>query len=783
MSPRPRTAGRLGVVATTLAAGLMAMVATAPPAAVAQAPAASAAASPVTLTLEGGLRYQGDVVNGRPHGRGVLEWPEDGPWRNEKRYEGEFFEGNRHGRGVMTYRNGNRYEGDFAGGRFWGKGTYIFLGGSRYEGDFVKSAMSGRGVYSFYFNLEPTGERLEGEFIDGRLNGRGRHVFRHDGAQEGGYIDGQRAGPWTRSLSKDGQLYDKGDYVNGKFEGPGEVKNDKGPVTRGAWRQGVFTPVSLWPRGLPLPDRLPEALQAEAEVQRRSALAQQHHRDAQAMHLAAADVRLQMAMAALKQPAPVLASAPPRPAAAPAVAAAVTPPAVVPTPAAPAPAAPPAVAAATPAPAPAPAVAAAPAGLPAHLQGLIGQLDRLDQLELQAELDKARRCTDSQDFDCADASLRKARRYANSSGDKALVQRQQQVVVAAREVIAERRRRLAQEERELAEREERLERQAREAESSSTPAVNPWVAGIAAGLSASLSNYEKINRIHVEAMNKAQSALAERDRRAQEQRQAQSDAQAERARERIAEQRAEIARQRQALQARPVAAAPAPAPAPARVLVPVEPPRIVMNAPTPCVLGSASARDMEKGQLGSGCLNNTVASPLTATNGPNRQAASNTPTGSLPTATGGTQSGGASTGSAADPPAKKPKPLFRKVPSTPPAGQVTEGLTKPSGDYRCADVDAYARQHAKEAERLHDRYIAAPSRSEQKCQARCDALAWRETVLDTFRYRGSWSCSVNSVGLWSSVDSGGGYRSYRSGQNDDDCTCVTPQDVPISFSP
>ncbi|MEY3251277.1 MAG: hypothetical protein RL227_250, partial [Pseudomonadota bacterium] len=406
-------------------------------------------------------------------------------------------------------------------------------------------------------------------------------------------------------------------------------------------------------------------------------------------------------------------------------------------------------------------------------------LDRLDQLELQAELDKARRCTDSQDFDCADASLRKARRYANSSGDKALVQRQQQVVVAAREEIAERRRRLAQEERELAEREERLERQARESENASTPAVNPWVAGIAAGLSSSLANYEKVNRIHTDAMNKVQSALAERDRRAQEQRQAQGDAQAQRARERLAEQRAEIARQRQALEARPVAQAPAPA----RVLVPVEPPRIVMNAPTPCVLGSASARDLEKGQLGSGCFNNTAASPLSTTTGANRLAANSTPTGSLPTATGGTQSGDASTASAADPPAKKPKPLFRKVPGTPPAGQVTEGLTRPSGEYRCADVDAYARQHAKEAERVFASYIAAPYRSEQKCQARCDALAWRETVLDTFRYRGSWSCSYNSVGLWSSVNTGGGYRTYRSGQNDDDCTCVTPQDVPISFSP
>lgn len=216
-----------------------------------------------------------------------------------------------------------------------------------------------------------------------------------------------------------------------------------------------------------------------------------------------------------------------------------------------------------------------PGGVTVQLQGLIDQLDRMDRLDLQTELDRSRRCTEAQDLDCAEASLRKARRYANGSGDKALVQRQLQVVAAAREEVAERRRRLEQEERDLAEREQRLQRQARqerETERASTPAVNPWIAGMAAGLSASLSDYEKVNRIHNDTMNKVQSALAERDRRAQEQRQAQNDAQAERARERIAEQRAEIARQRQALEARPVvAAAPPPTLAPVPAAAPAAP--------------------------------------------------------------------------------------------------------------------------------------------------------------------------------------------------------------------
>jgi uncharacterized membrane protein YgcG len=134
-------------------------------------------------------------------------------------------------------------------------------------------------------------------------------------------------------------------------------------------------------------------------------------------------------------------------------------------------------------------------------------------------------------------------------------------------------------------------------------------------------------------------------------------------------------------------------------------------------------------------------------------------------------------------PKKPPKELFRKTPATPPPGDASEGLTTPKGNYKCAPVNAYAKQHEKAAGQLASARYDAPYRSGPRCQARCDLLAWREEILNTYKYRGSWSCSVPSVGLWSSIDSAGDYRGYHDGKNDDSCTCVTSNDTPITFTP
>ena len=138
------------------------------------------------------------------------------------------------------------------------------------------------------------------------------------------------------------------------------------------------------------------------------------------------------------------------------------------------------------------------------------------------------------------------------------------------------------------------------------------------------------------------------------------------------------------------------------------------------------------------------------------------------------------TGKAPTKPAKK---TFRKVPNSPPPGSASEGLAKANGDYKCTAINAYAKQHSKAVDLLFRERMDAPYRTDAKCQTRCDLLAWREEILRTYRYHGSWECSPSAVGLWSGTDAGGSYSSYRDGNNDDSCTCVTTSDTPITFSP
>ena len=72
--------------------------------------------------------YKGGRLEGKIHGRRVLEWS-DG-----FRYEGELREGRQHGRGTMTQANGARYAGAWRNGRPHGQGIYTQANGTSFEG-------------------------------------------------------------------------------------------------------------------------------------------------------------------------------------------------------------------------------------------------------------------------------------------------------------------------------------------------------------------------------------------------------------------------------------------------------------------------------------------------------------------------------------------------------------------------------------------------------------------------------------------------------------------------
>ncbi|MBF0137997.1 MAG: SUMF1/EgtB/PvdO family nonheme iron enzyme [Magnetococcus sp. DMHC-1] len=88
-----------------------------------------------------GGHYEGEMVNGKRHGKGSFLWP-DGA-----RYVGEYRHDERTGYGVFSWPDGSRYEGQFVGGKRDGKGTFIWPDGARYAGEYRQGQRHGQGTY------------------------------------------------------------------------------------------------------------------------------------------------------------------------------------------------------------------------------------------------------------------------------------------------------------------------------------------------------------------------------------------------------------------------------------------------------------------------------------------------------------------------------------------------------------------------------------------------------------------------------------------------------------
>lgn len=76
-------------------------------------------------------RYEGELKNGKRHGRGIYIYP------NGSRYTGEWQYGKKHGWGIYKWPSGNQYEGEWANGNRHGKGTLVFADGGIYRGIWI----------------------------------------------------------------------------------------------------------------------------------------------------------------------------------------------------------------------------------------------------------------------------------------------------------------------------------------------------------------------------------------------------------------------------------------------------------------------------------------------------------------------------------------------------------------------------------------------------------------------------------------------------------------------
>ena len=130
-----------------------------------------------------------DSAAGRGEGQKAAAAALEGADREEAKYEGQHMDGRPHGRGVLTFANGDRYVGEFADGEIRGRGTMYLANGDVYGGDgeFDSRGFQGCGLY-----VRANGDRYLGQFRDGRFHGRGTYEWAEDVAATCDWREGQR---------------------------------------------------------------------------------------------------------------------------------------------------------------------------------------------------------------------------------------------------------------------------------------------------------------------------------------------------------------------------------------------------------------------------------------------------------------------------------------------------------------------------------------------------------------------------------------------------------------
>ncbi|XP_028998624.1 alsin isoform X2 [Betta splendens] len=215
-----------------------------------------------TFYKEGRLKeatYEGHWLTGKPHGRGVLKWPDGRKYTGEFKngledgfgefvapnktpnindsYQGHWKDGKMHGLGKYRYASGEVYDGSFQDGMRHGHGMLrsgklntsspsVFIGqwlqdkktgygvfddivkGEKYMGMWQDHIRQGTGVVVTQFGLY-----YEGAFKDNKMMGTGILLSEDDTTYEGEFSD-----DWT--LNGKGVLtMANGDYLEGSFNG------------------------------------------------------------------------------------------------------------------------------------------------------------------------------------------------------------------------------------------------------------------------------------------------------------------------------------------------------------------------------------------------------------------------------------------------------------------------------------------------------------------------------------------------------------------------------------
>jgi hypothetical protein len=189
--------------------------------------------------ISSGSSYEGFFEHGKMHGTGVYT-SRDGV------YTGTFHHDVKHGRGVYKWVNGEEYEGDYQENVRHGDGVYRYRNGDVYSGAWTADKQTGFGTLTNTGTGSDRGNNkidsggglsYKGNFVDGKFEGVGELEIKGR-RYEGSFANNQMHGSGTLKYAN-GNIY-VGNFEHGKRTGQGHLLYSKGDEYKGGWRDDAM---------------------------------------------------------------------------------------------------------------------------------------------------------------------------------------------------------------------------------------------------------------------------------------------------------------------------------------------------------------------------------------------------------------------------------------------------------------------------------------------------------------------------------------------------------------
>lgn len=149
------------------------------------------------------------------------------------KYEGDLLNGKREGSGIMTWADGDKYVGNYKADKESGYGVFYWQSGAKYSGYWSDGIMDDYGEF-----VQKDGTKYAGDYRNGKEQGIGVLTYTNGDVYKGEFYNNMESGVGTY-IYANGEKY-TGEWTNNTFDGIGfYVKSDKS-IVAGIWKDGKF---------------------------------------------------------------------------------------------------------------------------------------------------------------------------------------------------------------------------------------------------------------------------------------------------------------------------------------------------------------------------------------------------------------------------------------------------------------------------------------------------------------------------------------------------------------